>query len=417
MAYEKEKDLLRIAHKIGAIFKKECDKLPYGANVIEELHAGENAHSRILRMLLQYKCNGDYLVYSSFLNLLKMNNRDVPFSISCYRPEFVNEEGRIDLLIKEYAGQEKFAIIIENKVCGAIDQAEQIQRYIEKVELDGVPIKNIYVIYLTKDGEKEVSDYSLTEEAREKLEMTLSSEGRFFRLNYRDHILPWLENEIYPNIPVKEELFLSSIRLYIDYLRGLFGENDLEKTVYDKIKNVMKEELCIEKIGDCLRAYNEINFLQSQITSVVIEEAGKIMNDKFFIPLNEFLQTNYPEYEFEFAGKGNNTQNFWFDIHVNEWQKTKIRFTSENSIGQYYGICHKDINNKVDDQVVNGLKEKFNYGYSSVWWPWYNKLKKKIESSDSENIWKDVDNGRLLVFAEEWIGDVIRITKELGMKL
>ena len=40
---------------------------------------------------------------------------------------------------------------------------------------------------------------------------------------------------------------------------------------------------------------------------------------------------------------------------------------------------------------------------------------KKIESSDSENIWKDVDNGRLLKLAEDWIGDVIRITKDFEM--
>ena len=415
MPYEKYNDLLRIAHKIGIIFKEERDKLPYGANVIEELHAGENAHSRILRMLLQYKSFGDYLVYSSFLNLLKKNYLDIPFSVRCHRPEFVNEEGRIDLLIKEYSAREKFAIIIENKVCGATDQAEQIQRYIEKVEFDGVPTKNIYVIYLTKDGEKEVSDYSLTEKARNKLGMTSSSGGRFFRINYRDHILPWLENDIYPNIPVKEDLLISSIRLYIDYLKGLFGEKNNEKTVYNKVRKVMKEELCIEKIGDCLSAYNDINFLQSQITSVLIEEAGKVMDDKFFLPLSEFLQTNYPEYEFEIAGKGNNTQNFWFDIFVNEWQKTKIRFTCEGGLGQYYGICHKDIDNRVDDYVIKGLKEKFVYGYASAWWPWYNTLKKKIESSDSENIWKDVDNGRLLKLAEDWIGDVIRITKDFEM--
>jgi len=415
MDYENEKELLRIARNIGIFFKEEHDKLPYGANVIEELHAGENAHSRILRMLLQYKSFGNYLVYSSFLSLLKKNNLNIPFSVCCYQPEFVNEEGRIDLLIKEYSAQEKFAIIIENKVCGATDQAEQIQRYIEKVEFDGVPTKNIYVIYLTKDGEKEVSDYSLTEKARKKLEMTSSSEGRFFRLNYRDHILPWLENDIYPNIPVKEDLLISSIRLYIDYLKGLFGDKNVEKSVYSKIRKIMKEELCIEKIGDCLKAYNDINFLQSQIASVLIEEAGKVMDEKLFVPLNEFLQTNYPEYEFELAGKGNNTQNFWFDIFVNEWQKTKIRFTCEGGLGQYYGICHKDVNNRVDSYVVQGLKEKFINGYSSAWWPWYNTLKKKIESSDSENIWRDVDNGKLLKLAEDWISDVIKITKDFEM--
>ena len=409
---ERKSDLLRIAHKMSVLLKEEWNKLPYGANLIEELHAGENAHSRILRMLLQYRCEGDYLVYSSFLGLIKRNCPNVPASICCRRPEFVNEEGRIDVLIKEYAVQEKFGIIIENKVCDAIDQEKQIQRYIEKVESDGVPTKNIFVIYLTKDGEKEVSQNSLTSQAKEKLEMSQSSWGRFIRLNYRDHILPWLENDILPKIPIKEELLISSIRLYIDYLKGLFGKNDF--IVYNKIRNNMKEELNIKTICDYIKVYNEIDFLYDEITKGIIEEANKVLEDHFYIPLNTFLNSNY-EYEFEYAGKGNNNICFWFDIVVKNWEKTKIRFTYESSIGQYYGISYKNERNKVGDDVVNGLKERFNCGKSSNWWPWYNTLKTSIESSNTVEIWKDIENGRLLKFVKEWISDVIALTKDFDM--
>lgn len=414
MDKERKNDLLIIAQKINVLFKEEWDHLPYGANVIEELHAGENAHSRILRMLLQYRCNGDYLVYSSFLDLIKKNCPNVPASVCCKHPEFVNEEGRIDVLIKEYDTQDKFGIIIENKVCDATDQEKQIQRYIEKVESDGVPTRNIFVIYLTKDGEKEVSQNSLTIQAKGKLDMSKSSEGRFIRLNYRDHILPWLENEILPRIPIKEELLISSIRLYIDYLKGLFGKKE-EIIVYNKIRYKMKEELNIKSISDYIKAYNEIDFLHDEITSGIIEEASKVLEEHFYIPLNAFLNSNYREYEFEYAGKGNNNICFWFDIIVKHWEKTKIRFTYESSIGQYYGISYKDERNKVGDDVVNGLKERFNRGKTSNWWPWYNTLKTSIESSNTVDIWKDIENGRFLNFVKEWISDVLIITKDFDM--
>jgi len=357
------------------------DKLPYGANVIDELHAGENAHSRILRMLLQYSGGGKYPVYSSFVNLLKSICQGMPDDISCHTPDFVNEEGRIDLLIKEYLIKNRYAIIIENKVCGATDQDEQIQRYIEKVEQNNVPTDRIFVVYLTKDGEKDVSDFSLTEIAKEKLGVTKKSEGRFIRLNYKYNILPWLQNEVLPNIKLKEDILASSVRLYVDYLKGICGEREYEKPIYDIIRLKMKETLNIKSISDCVTVYKEVESLHENAAKMLVDEAKIVMENKFFKPMELFFNEKYPDLSIRFEDKGVDSRHFWFDIIIKSWSKTKIRFTYDNS-GQYFGVCYRDLNNKVDNRVIENLRAFFKYGKSSQWWPWYGMLSTQISNSD-----------------------------------
>ena len=45
--------LFLFLNEFNEIFTKEEEKLPYHINLIDELHANENAHSRILGKLLQ----------------------------------------------------------------------------------------------------------------------------------------------------------------------------------------------------------------------------------------------------------------------------------------------------------------------------------------------------------------------------
>ena len=49
---ENYKDLFLFINKFKEVYDKEIQKLPYHINLIDELHANENAHSRILEKLL-----------------------------------------------------------------------------------------------------------------------------------------------------------------------------------------------------------------------------------------------------------------------------------------------------------------------------------------------------------------------------
>ena len=54
----------------GEIYRREKKRLAYHINIIDELRANENAHSRILGMLLQHQDGKVYEVLKSFINYI-----------------------------------------------------------------------------------------------------------------------------------------------------------------------------------------------------------------------------------------------------------------------------------------------------------------------------------------------------------
>lgn len=108
--------LIKIAENISKLTKQ---KRIYNANIITELHANENAHSRILRMFLQYDDGSlKYPILKKFIEIPKIRNV-ISNNLKIIRPQFTNEQERIDVLIEEAP---TYAIIIENKIYGATDQ-------------------------------------------------------------------------------------------------------------------------------------------------------------------------------------------------------------------------------------------------------------------------------------------------------
>ena len=112
-------------------------KHPYHLNIIDELHINENAHSRILCKLLQYRAdNGCYEFLQSLLSFInekyqRDDSKDFFSKVHINNPTITQEVERIDLWVKEKG---EYAIIFENKVCGATDQDTQLCRYIEKTK-------------------------------------------------------------------------------------------------------------------------------------------------------------------------------------------------------------------------------------------------------------------------------------------
>ena len=149
LAVEKEcKSLLDFVSEFAKRYEEEKRKLPYHLNVIDELHINENAHSRILMKLLCYQNDkGEYEILQSLLGYMQSIKGAEAFNkkdINIDTPTITQEEQRIDLWIRDKG----YAIIFENKIYNAIDQEEQICRYIEKTKTEGYKAENIYVIYL-----------------------------------------------------------------------------------------------------------------------------------------------------------------------------------------------------------------------------------------------------------------------------
>lgn len=399
-------ELVRLASDIQRLYQEGIAKLHYGANLIDELHANENAHSRILRMLIAYNGGGSFPVFASFLNLVKKNCLYAK-DLSVFSPQFSNEEARIDVLIKEYQADAPYAIIIENKVCGAIDQEQQIQRYIEIV-MQYVSAENIYVIYLTRDREKEVSDISLTARAKEILGISDESEGRYIPLNYKDDILPWLEQDVLPNLPLKENLLTSSVQLYVDYLKGMFMLRENEQPILQNVYSKMRQELDIHSVNDSISLYERIEFLKYSVESILSEDIDKVLDEHLYKP----LQHKFPECHIYEKNKDNT--HFLFKMWIDNWSKCQIVFTWDGR-GQYLGIGNITLENALEVDTQTYLWEQIGDGKSSDWFPWYKYVNGLMPNSCSINIWKDVENGNVLEFFEEWISKILESTKNLDM--
>lgn len=266
---------INFANEISELREKERQKLPYNFNLMYELRADENAHTRLLLNLLNYNVNGDYTFLRSFITQICIKkNIDGLSKNKIENPKITICKEYIDGLIEDYS--KKYSIIIENKINGARDQYKQIERYYSQVKQHGVNEDNIYVIYLTIDGEKKVASDSLPEWLRDKLG------NRFIELNYKYDIIPWLKNDILPNIMRKDNQLECSIVLYIDYLERKLNISEKDQYISDIMNEMIKNKLGLDSIG----TKEKWEFLES-----TIKQLTELRNDLENIKEETFKRT------------------------------------------------------------------------------------------------------------------------------
>lgn len=249
------------------IARKEKD-LPYNINVIDELHANENAHSRILCKLLQYKDSSNkYRILEDLIQYISQFEGKEKFAnIKIASPKIDQEQERIDLWVRDKVTG--YAIIFENKVKGAVDQDAQLARYIDKTNKQGFASEKIFVVYLPND-DHEPEEYAWILDGKNYKK---DFNTRYANLSFRTHILPWLKDNILPNCIIKEELLISAVRQYIDHLEGLFLMRPSQK------KMIMNNEL-LAQIGlkadlGLAQQYNDFERILNQLS-----EVRKILTD------------------------------------------------------------------------------------------------------------------------------------------
>ena len=307
---------IELAKALGDYYEEQEAALPFHINVIDELHANENAHTRILTHLLKYKEDGKHVILSSFLKQLPTFNVDT-FDIEKSKVYFNRDN--IDGLIEKDG---EYAVIIENKIHWAVDQDKQIERYVNTEIERGIPSDSIWVIYLTRDGRKKVEGYSLTEKTKEILG------DRFLEMDYYHNILPWLKETILPNCRVREEWLESAIKQYIDHLEGLFDIRDsrkgFRKKVLSKIANSIDctKEMSRGEVYAKLNAYlHTLGELQN-IVSNSMESMIKPVIERLQNTTLEVLDDLCPEEEIGFY---NGIHNGFFQVFFKKWT-TKVHF-------------------------------------------------------------------------------------------
>ena len=291
---DKMKTLFKFFDGFGQIYQNEKRKLPFHINIIDELRADENAHSRILAKFLMHEdlISNEFDILKSFIGYIVENykNKNDFRDIQVKWPTLTVEKERIDLWIRD----SNYAIILENKVQNAGDQYKQLKRYIDTTREYGYKEEDIYVLYLPPTYEKEPEPQSWG-----RYYNTDIYRKRYLDLSFRDDILPWLKNSVLPNARVKDRLLLSSLEQYIDHLEGKFSLRTINNKMNMELQKFIKERLDITNaepevaLEEVIKKRNEVNNALNQLK--LLEESIKLDH---FQKWEEKLKVDFPKEDF-----------------------------------------------------------------------------------------------------------------------
>ena len=89
-------DVENFLNEFAKLKESNEQKRSYSMNIIDELHANENAHTRILIKLLSFVANNGFPIFEKFLSLLN-EQLDENFKIKAFtKPKFEGQFGYID---------------------------------------------------------------------------------------------------------------------------------------------------------------------------------------------------------------------------------------------------------------------------------------------------------------------------------
>ena len=271
------------------IYEKELSKIPFRTNLLDSFNVNENAHSRLLISLLKYKP-----VLHHFLNFL--TKKKLNFDISLIdKPILTVEKWRIDGLVQE---EGKYAFIIENKIHNAVEQKEQIGRYIDVCKQLGYKLKQIYILYLTRYAENKPTiqtwgNYKESDFA-----------GRYVKIAYKEDIIVWLE-EYLQVISERETIVKSAVIQYIDYLKLVFNNREIFKGMDNKLQDFLAQKLQltdnnVKNIDIITTKVSEIDELQKHLKALV-----EITREKCLFEWKDHLQKEFKRHNFIVNAEGN----------------------------------------------------------------------------------------------------------------
>ncbi|GAB6120587.1 PDDEXK-like family protein [Dysgonomonas termitidis] len=374
------KEIMALLKSFTEVYKKEEEKLPYHINLIDDLRADENAHSRILGKLLQQKTSDNkFEILESFLSFIKGKYTDKDLKkIEIKKPRITQEKCRIDLWVQD----KDYAVIFENKVNYAPDQHNrnkgQLEHYID-VTKEKYNIENIFVIYLHNEKEPDEQSWG---EYRENFK------NRYLRMSFSDDILCWLKKDVLPQyINTKDKFLSSALEQYIDHLEGKYNLREIDKNKNMVLQELIKEEIrlngltsqeSIEKLNEkkeeLSKIINQIDLLTSSLN---LELAEKYISERRSI-------ITYPEnfIDPQREKKKNDENNILTIVEKDKGFATVLYYDQSESC-YFYGINTWDTDNNIKYKGVEFLVQEINKELNLKGWgdkEWY--IKCRIEKDE-----------------------------------
>lgn len=333
---EEVKNLLDLVEKYREEREEKLGKLPFRYNVLEEVRVNENAHTRLLMRLLEYKRARQH-----FFDYLRGKGFASP---KMPDPKITVEKHRIDGLIQE---EGKYAIIIENKVCGAVEQGRQLEKYIDKCKKDlNDELEKVYILYLVNSPGQEPSEQTWGKYTPEYFK------GRYLVLSYTEDIVAWiakLKKNFKGDTDKKSKSLRTGIAQYLDYLKLMFkideySEKKKELTLYVEEQLGLKSKAVAEALA----------FLEQQQGAI---EDLSLRSE--FERLRKYYQIK--DWGEKFKGCNKSKQGYSKDVFIDDtaignlYPKVGIHYQIEGK-GSFVALVEYDIETTRGKSVAVGLR-------------------------------------------------------------
>lgn len=272
MGQDKLKNLLEMGSVLAGI-NEQADK-----NLFEMANLREYRHSAILGYLLGREEHGNLAHLESFLKRLFPDGRRLSTGkvyVACEKWVDCGATKRpIDVLVTT----PDFALIIENKCCGASDQLGQIRDYWNGVcKEPNRKEQDIFVLYLPPLNTFTLPSKSSLGDLGERFGKGGDLEGHLLVYSFRDLVLPWLKEDVLPKISYGTGKLVDSIKCYIDFLEGQFyvhsdnGDDPREKMCesFGKLVGVSNADEMWTRATELL---GETNYFLEETTSPKMTE-------------------------------------------------------------------------------------------------------------------------------------------------
>lgn len=349
-----ESEILNLMTSIEEARSKLEESIPYQINPFDLWSPNEPQTSRVLTQILDYEYLGEKTILNSLATYL---NNKFHTTFHFKNPKIIREactlDGRfIDILI--WDKDSKQAIIFENKIWNAVDQNEQLYAYFNYVkEYLHIPVENIKVLYFTLNGIKKPNEYSL---------------GNLKSLdcicfNAQQHLIPWLKDNVIPQLHNKEIFLKASIELFCNFLQERLNDNrNLESNITDMISEKIENQSIVE----LSKVYNNIELVREQVYKKLNE---KIKNEIVSVLQAHNIHAIEDSIRIEYE-----TSCIGFQIEVENWKKCTITYEMANHTLSY-GIKKNSNDATIDERTYNILSEKLNNWQRNYWWPCWRWIK------------------------------------------
>lgn len=270
-------EAMELHNEIERIKQEVEEKLPRQVNSILDLMPDEPKVSSILAGFFRQRLNGEYLVFSSFINFCFDGSFPYQIDKPIIEAEVeVKDLKRIDILAYEKG---KYAIVFENKIWNAIEQPNQLTNYINGMREPkyGFTDEQIYIVYLPSTDEHSPSQISWNKTYQQ------SFASRYKSISFKEGILGWLNLDDLNNID--DECFAHSRFLFADYLKKVFNLTETDNMENQKIDEYICKELELKDNDNCYNIakltakFNEIIECANQLERMRKEYCVKMLEE------------------------------------------------------------------------------------------------------------------------------------------